>query len=107
VIAPGGQEGFFEGAFGGFGEKHARRALAAPGSVDGRESDGIGLDEVFLLRGRELDHATFFVWVAEGGEDFPGDAEVGMVHVATLFGLGKRESEAAKVLRCGWQGGAR
>ena len=72
-------------------------AFAAPGSVDGPESGGIGCDEFFLLDGSEFYHRKLFIGIGEGGEDFPGDAKVRMVHVLALFGFGQAERDAAEV----------
>jgi hypothetical protein len=47
--------------------------------------------EVMLIFRGELDHAAGFIGIAEGGEDFSGDAKIGMVDVRALFGLGERE----------------
>ena len=104
MVAPGGEDGGLESALGGFGEEDAGAALAAPGSVDGLEGGGMGCDEFFLLCGSELDHTTFFVWIAQSGEDFAGDAEVGMVHVPALLGLREREGKAAEVGGPRWHG---
>jgi len=87
MVAPGGEDSFFEGALVRFGEEDAGAAFAAPGSVDGTESGGMRCDEVLLLDGIEFDHGELFVGIREGGENFSGYAEVGMVHVFALFGL--------------------
>ena len=107
MIAPGGEEGFFDGALAGFGEEDVGAAFAAPGSVDGAESGGVSFDEIFLLDGSEFDHGELFVGVGEGGEDFSGDAEVGMIHVPALLGLRKSEGQAAKISGCRRHGGPR
>ena len=93
-----------KGAFGGPGEKDAGAAFAAPGAGDGLEGGRTSGDEFILLCGSELDHATLFIGIAEGGEDFSGDAEVGVVHVLALLGLWKRKGEAAEVSCSGWHG---
>jgi hypothetical protein len=64
----------------------------------------VSFDEVFLLDGNEFDHGKLFVGVGEGGEDFSGDTEVGVVHVLALFGFGEAESDAAEVGGSGWHG---
>jgi len=74
-------------ALGCFGEEDGGAALAAPSSVDRLEGGRMGNDEFFLLCGSELDHSTRLVRIAESGEDFSGDAEVGMIHVPALLGL--------------------
>lgn len=102
MIAPGGEDGFFEGALGGFGEEDMRAACTAPGSVDRSERGGMGCDEIFLLDGSEFDHGELFVGISEGGEDFSGDAEVGVVHVLALFGLWEAEGDAAEIGWSGW-----
>jgi len=89
VVAPGGEDSFFEGALSGFCKDDACAAFAAPGSVDGTESGGMRGDEVFLLDGSEFDHGGLFVGIREGGENSSGYAEVGMVHVFAFFGLGE------------------
>ena len=105
MIAPGGEEGFFEDAFSGFGEEHAGGAFAAPGAVAWVENGRMGLNEIFLLERSKLDHSKLFVGIGEGGEDFSGDAEVGVVHVLALFGFGEAESDAAEVGGSGWHVG--
>ena len=97
MVAPGGEDGFFEDALVGFGEEDIGAAFAAPGSLAWIENGGMGLNEIFLLDGREFDHSELFVRIGEGGEDFSGDAEVGVVHVLALFGLGQAEGDAAEV----------
>jgi len=49
-----------------------------------------------------MDHAELLVGIGEGGEDFSGYAEVGVVHVLALLGLWQREGEAAEVSGSGW-----
>ncbi len=97
VIAPGGEESFFEDALVGFGEEHVGAAFAAPGAVAWIENGRMGLDELFLLDGSEFDHGELFVGVGESGEDFTGDAEVGVIHVLALFGFGEAQGDAAEV----------
>ena len=104
MVAPGGEDGFFEDAFAGFGEKHVGTAFAAPGAVAWIKNGGMGLNEIFLLDRGEFDHGELFVGVSESGEDFTGDAEVGVVHVLAPFGCGEAESEAAEVGGSGWHG---
>jgi len=102
VVAPGGADGFFEDALVGFREKHVGATFAAPGAVARIENGGMGLDEIFLLDGSEFDHGELFVGIGEGGEDFSGYAEVGMIHVLVFFGFCKAESDAAEVGGSGW-----
>ena len=97
MIAPGGEKGFFDRALGGFGEEDVGAALAAPGAVAWIEDRRMRLNEIFLLDGRELDHGELIVGVGEGGEDFSGDAEVGVAHMFSFFGFGEAEGESAKV----------
>ena len=84
------------------GEEDVSTAFAAPGSVDGPESGGIGCDEFLLLDGSEFDHGELFVGVGKSGEDFSCDAEVGMTHVLALFGLWEAKGDAAEVRGSGW-----
>jgi hypothetical protein len=96
VVAPGGKKGLLEGALRSFREKNAGAALAAPGTVDGRESGGMAVDKFLLLNGSEPDHAALFVGIAERGKNLSGHAKVGMVHVPALLGLRQREGQAAE-----------
>ena len=104
MIAPGGEDGFFEGALGGSGEEDMRAAFAAPSTVDRPERGGMRCDEIFLLDGSELDHGEMLVGISEGGENFSSDAEVGVVHVLALFGLREAQGDAAEVGWSGWHG---
>jgi hypothetical protein len=97
MVAPGGEDGFFEDALVGFGEEDIGAAFAAPGSLAWIENGGMGVNEIFLLDGREFDHSELFVRIGEGGEDFSRDAEVGVVHVLALFALRQAEGDAAEV----------
>src|SRR5271166_3826340 len=78
---------------------------ASPSTVRGNENFRVGLSEIVLVFGRKLDHAKILMRIAEGGKDFSGDAEIGVVHVPAFFGLGKSESELAEVV--GGQGSLR
>ena len=104
MVAPGGEDGFFEGALVRFGEEDAGAAFATPGAVAWLEYRWVRFDEIFLLNGSELDHGKLFVGIGEGGEDFSGDAEIGVVHVFAFFAFCKAESDAAEVGGSGWHG---
>lgn len=99
MIAPGDEKGSAQSGFSGFCEEDASAAFAAPSTVDGLESGGMGLHKIFLLDGCEFDHAKLFAGIGEGGKDPSGDAEIGVVHVHALFSFGEAESYAAEV---GW-----
>ena len=86
----------------GLGENDVRTAFAAPSTVAWIEGGGMGLDEIFLLDRSEFDHGELFVGVGEGGEDFSGYPEVGVVHVFALFGFWQAESDAAEIGGGGW-----
>ena len=101
MIAPCGWDGFAENAFVGLGKEYVGAAFAAPGAVARIENRGMGLDEIFLLDGSELDHGELFVWIGKGGENFSGYSEVGMVHVLVFFRLREAEGDTAEV---GWSG---
>lgn len=77
--------------------------MAAPSAVAWFEYGGMRLHEILLLDGREFNHGKFFIGIGEGGKDFPGDAEIRVVHVLVLCGLGEAESDAAEVGWSGWQ----
>ena len=104
MVAPGGEDGFFEGALVRFGEEDAGATFATPGAVAWPEYRWVRFDEIFLLDGSEFDHGKLLIGIGEGGEDFSGDAEVGMVHVFALFGFWEAESDAAEVGWSGWHG---
>ena len=97
MVAPGGEDGFLEGALVGFIEEDISAAFTAPGSVARIENGGMGLNEIFLLDGSEFDHSELFVGIGEGGKDFSGDAEVGVVHVRRFNGAGEGEGEGAEI----------
>jgi hypothetical protein len=71
--------------------------LASPSAFDWGEHAGFVVVEFFLLLGGEFDHGPGFVRVAESGEDFAADAEVGMVHVGSFFGSGVGEARLAEL----------
>ena len=57
--------------------------------LTGMKASGWSFEKLCWSSGRELDHGASLVGIAESGEDFSGDAEVGMVHVMALFGFGE------------------
>src|SRR5262252_8710652 len=72
-------------------------AFTAPRAVHWSECCWMFGNEFFLLSRCQPHHAELLVGVSKCGEDFSGDAKVGMFHVGALFGLGKREGQAAKI----------
>ena len=104
MVAPGGEKRLFEGALGGFAEEDVGAAFATPCAVAWVEGGRVSSDEVFLLEGSELDHSKLFVWISEGGEDFAGNAKVGVVHVFSFFGLREAAGNAPEVGGSGWHG---
>jgi len=74
-------------------------ALASPGALRQAENVRGKRETFFLLRGREHQSAPFFIGIAEGGKDFPANAEIGVAHVGALDGILETEGEAAKGVR--------
>jgi hypothetical protein len=54
-------------------------------------------DEQILLLRRDGDHPESGVRISECGEDLSSDSEVGVTHVRSLGGLGKRQRELAEI----------
>jgi hypothetical protein len=80
-------------------QAHVRAASAPPRAGTWIENAWLSLDEHFLLKRCEFDHAPVFVGVTQGGEDFSGDSKVRVVHVGALLGFGEAQREAAKFVR--------
>src|SRR5579864_563688 len=97
--APGYAESGFEDVGGNFCEGDAGGAFFAPAAGNGAENFGGILDHTGLLIGREQEDSVALMLESEGGEDFAGDAEVGVAEVGAFGGLGEREGDLAK---CGW-----
>src|SRR6266700_3557269 len=72
-------------------------ATLSPSAFYRNEYVGMIFGEIVLVFGGELDHAAGFVGIAKRGEDFSGDAEVGVAHVRALFGFGEGEGDLAEV----------
>ena len=90
-VAPGGFEGAMQGCFLDRLQVDICGTLTAPRAAAGIKRFRFVVDEFRLLFWREFHHSAVFVWVAEGGEDFATDSEVGMVHVGAFFGFGEGE----------------
>jgi hypothetical protein len=97
--APSDAQGGFENVGGNFCEGDAGGTLFAPAAWDWGENFGSVLDHAGLLIGGEQEDAVALMLEREGGEDFAGDAEVGVAEMGAFGGLGKRECDLAK---CGW-----
>lgn len=96
-MAPRGGERFAHGGLVRGAETDGGRARASP-AAGGRDEDvWRKRDEALLLGGGELHHAPPGLGISEGGEDLPPDAEVRVIHVGGLDGLGQRERQAAEV----------
>jgi len=102
MVAPSGEDRILEYALRRFEEQNTSATLAAPGAMDRRKSGRAGFHPFLLLGGSKFDHAASFIGVAESGEDFSGDAKVGVVHVLTLLGFWQCECKAAEVGWSGW-----
>jgi hypothetical protein len=94
--APGDSKGGFENVGGDFGETHAGGTFFAPAAWDWGEDFGGVLDHAGLLIRCEQEDAVALMLESEGGEDFSGDAEVGVAEMRAFGGLGQRECDAAK-----------
>ncbi len=51
-----------------------------------------------MLIGGEQEDAVALMFKGEGGEDFAGDAEVGVAEMGAFGGFGKRECDACEML---------
>ena len=78
----------------------ARLTRVAPFSPQppgtGREDFGGVLDHAGLLIGGEQEDSVALMLECEGGEDFAGDAKIGVAEMGAFGGLGKREGDVAK-----------
>jgi len=94
--APRDSKSGFENVGGDFGETHTGGAFFAPAAWNGREDSRGVLDHAGLLIGGEQQDAVALMLESEGGEDFSGDAEIGVAEMRAFGSLGKRECDAAK-----------
>ena len=94
--APRDSKSGFENVGGDFGETHTGGAFFAPAAWNGAENFGGVLDHAGLLIGGEQQDSVALMFEREGGEDFAGDAEVGVAEVRAFGGFGERECDAAK-----------
>ena len=94
--APCYAEGGFEDVGGDLCETYPRGAFFAPAARDrGEDFRGV-LNHTGLLVGGEEQDAEALMFEGEGGEDFAGDAEVGIAEVRAFRGFGQREGDAAE-----------
>ena len=94
--APRDSKSGFENVGGDFGETHTGGAFFAPAAWDWREDSRGVLDHAGLLIGGEQQDSVALMLESEGGEDFSGDAEIGVAEMRAFGSLGKRECDAAK-----------
>jgi hypothetical protein len=94
--APSYAEGGFQDVGGNFCEVDAGGAFFAPAPWDWREDFGSVLDHAGLLIAGEQEDPVALMFECEGGEDFAGDAEVGVAEVGAFGGFGQRECDAAE-----------
>jgi pimeloyl-ACP methyl ester carboxylesterase len=76
---------------------HHRRALPPPGACGRLEHGWMGAEELRLLLGCQPDHASRRSR-SNGGEDFPADSKVGVIHVRRLGGVGHSEGDASELV---------
>ena len=96
--APGYAQGGFEDVGGNFCESYAGGAFFAPAAWDWREDFGGVLDHAGLLIVSEQEDSVALMFESERGEDFAGDAEIGVAEMGALSGFGQRERDATE--RC-------
>src|SRR5947209_2749382 len=87
IEAPGRFDGFLKYIFLRSFEQHGGRAPASPGAFDGSKRLGMIPRKIVLIFRRELHHGSGLIGIAERGEDFSSNAEIGMVHVLAFFGF--------------------
>ena len=94
--APSYAEGGFVDVRGNLCEGDAGGAFFAPAAWDwGKDFRGV-LDHAGLLISREQEDSVALMFECEGGEDFAGDAEIGVAEMGAFGGFGERECDAAK-----------
>lgn len=89
LAAPGYAEGGFEDVGGDLCETYAGGAFFAPAAWDWREDFWSVLDHAGLLVRGEQEDSVALVFEGEGGEDFSGDAKIGVAEVRAFRGFGK------------------
>lgn len=93
---PSNAEGGFQDVGWDFRETYAGGAFFAPAAWNrGEDFRGV-LDHAGLLVRGEEENSEALMFEGEGGEDFAGDAEVGVAEVGTFGGFGERECDAAE-----------
>src|SRR5262249_46643279 len=74
----------------------ARGSFFAPAAGDRGKNLRRILNHAGLLVGSEEEDAEALMFEGEGGENFAGDAEIGVAEVRALGGLREREADAAE-----------
>jgi hypothetical protein len=94
--APGYAEGGFEDVGGHLCEGDAGGAFFAPAAWNwGEDLRGV-LDHAGLLIGGKQEDAVALMLKSQGGEDFAGDAEIGIAEMGAFGGFGQRECDLTK-----------
>jgi hypothetical protein len=94
--APGYAEGGFEDVGGNICEGDAGGAFFAPAAWNwGEDLRGV-LDHAGLLIGSEQQDSVALMLECQRGEDFAGDAEIGVAEMGAFGGFRERERDAAK-----------
>src|SRR5579862_6411592 len=94
--APSYAEGGFEDVRGNLCQVDAGGAFFAPAAWNRAEKFGGVLDHAGLLIGGKQEDAVALMFEGEGGEDFAGDAEIGVAEMGAFGGFGERKGDAAK-----------
>jgi len=97
-LAPGRAQRFGKRRFAGGFQIHAGCTAPSPGAFHRQENFRLGFRKIVLLLGMEVDHTPSRGGMAERGENFPADPEIGMGHVRALDRFGQGKSQAAKVV---------
>jgi hypothetical protein len=97
--APGYAQSGFEDVRRNFCEGDARGTFFAPAAGNWGEDFGRVLDHAGLLVAGEQQDSIALMFESEGGEDFAGDAEVGVAEMGAFGGFGERERDAAERYR--------
>jgi len=95
--APSGFECVFNGKSRSYSQSDRRTARATPGTRCGRERIRMLPNQQILLLRRDGHHAGFGVGISKCGEDLSSDSEVGVTHVRSFGGFGKRQRELAEI----------
>ena len=78
-------------------EPNRSATLFSPRSFCGNENGGMRFHKLGLVIGREHNHPMMFIRVTEGGENFPVDPEIRMVHMGSFSRMRHAQGNAAKL----------